>query len=159
MMYRVLASFAVVICSWYLMMAFHEVGHVLHAWASGGEVSQLSFPVWGFSATALSTNPHPLFVAWGGPAWGCLLPAGLLVTAHLLKTKYVKLIQYLAGFCFIANGAYLGVGSFWDAGDAGDLLRHGAHQAWLIGFGVLTIVLGLLVWHKLGPRFGLRDKS
>ena len=66
------------------MMAVHEFGHVLHAWASGGVVAQVSLPLLSFSKTDLSQNPHPLFVAWGGAIWGCIIPLILLVGARFL---------------------------------------------------------------------------
>jgi hypothetical protein len=65
------------------------------------------------------------------------------------------LLRFFAGFCLIANGAYIGVGSFEGAGDAGDLVRHGAALWQLWTFGLVTAPLGLLLWHKQGPHFGL----
>ncbi len=111
-----------------------------------------------FSSTELLDNPRPLFVAWGGPVWGCLLPVGLLGIIRAVKSKYWKSFVFFTGFCLIANGTYVGVGSFEGVGDAGDLLRHGTHQGWLIAFGVLTTLLGLMMWHRLGPWFGLTSK-
>src|SRR4051812_11065403 len=64
--------------AWLAMSALHEAGHVLHALASGGRVDRVHFPLAGFSRTDLAHNPHPLLVAWGGPAWGCLIPLALL---------------------------------------------------------------------------------
>ena len=43
--------------SWLAMMAVHEAGHVLHAWASGGTVSVVRVPLAGFSIpTRLNTT-------------------------------------------------------------------------------------------------------
>ena len=152
---RFLAAGALLVASWYLMMVVHEFGHVLHAWVSGGDVAKLNVPLTGYSRTELASNPRPSFVAWGGPVWGCLIPLGLLAVVHAMKFKYRKPFLFFAGFCLIANGAYIGVGSFMGGGDAGDLLRHGAHRAWLVAFGLVGMAAGLLVWHRLGPRFGL----
>src|SRR5215472_11635577 len=61
--------------SWLAMQAVHELGHVLHAWASGGTVTKVLLVPLEISRTDVSPNPHPQFVAWGGPIWGALLPA------------------------------------------------------------------------------------
>jgi hypothetical protein len=53
----------------------------------------------------------------------------------------------------IANGLYIGLGSFQSIGDCGDLLRHGAASWHLWLFGVFTVPVGLMLWHRLGPRF------
>ena len=135
---------------WLAMMAVHEAGHVLHAWLSGGRVERVLLPWFGFSRTDLSHNPHPLFVAWGGAVWGSLIPLVLLAAAAALRFRFVRWVQFFAGFCLIANGTYLAAGSFIAAGDAGDLMRHGAPQWSLIAVGVLAASAGLLFWHWLG---------
>ncbi len=67
----------------------------------------------------------------------------------------VFVLWFFAGFCLLANGLYLGVGSFDQVGDCGVLLRHGAErwQLWL--FGAVMAPLGLWLWHRQGPHFGL----
>lgn len=147
------------------MMAMHEAGHVLHALLSGGQVREVRLPLWGFSQTILAHNPHPQFVAWGGFVWGCVLPtmplgvwlaaAGIRSRGHpsasrqrpaLLAVRNGLLV--FGGFCLIANGAYIGVGAFADrAGDAADLLRHGAPRSLLAACGALAMLAGLWLWH------------
>jgi hypothetical protein len=137
--------------AWLGMMAVHESGHVLHAWLSGGKVSHVSLPLLDFSRTDLSQNPHPQFVSWGGPIWGCIIPfAAWLLTGLFTRNAVHQLLQLFAGFCLIANGAYLGVGWITRVGDAGDLLRHGARVWDLIAFGGVTIEAGLYLWHQMG---------
>ncbi len=138
--------------SWLGMMAVHEFGHALHAWLSGGEVSNVVVPLVGFSRTDLARNPHPQVVAWGGPIWGCLIPLSLLVVVRALKARFRRIVQFFAGFCLIANGVYIGAGVSIVAGDAGDLIRHGTPRWCLVAFGVVTCALGLWLWHGLGPR-------
>jgi hypothetical protein len=143
------------ILSWPAMMVVHEFGHVLHAWMSGGKVSQVLLHPLTFSRTDLSINPHPLFVAWGGALWGCIFPLSLLLLARITRWKSWYLPAFFSGFCLIANGAYLGVGWLIQAGDAGDLLRQGASPWQLILFGLPAFALGLWLWNGLGPHFGL----
>jgi hypothetical protein len=130
--------------------ALHELGHILHAWVSGGTVAAVQVPLVGFSITRYSTNPHAHFVAWGGAVWGSLLP--LLTWFALARRQWLwwHLVQFFAGFCLIANGVYLGVGWTQRAGDAADLVRYGTPVWVLVGFGILTTGLGLHLWHRLG---------
>jgi hypothetical protein len=137
------------------MMATHECGHVLHAYATGGSISRVEVPLLGFSRTDVAPNPHPLVVAWGGAMWGVCLPLGMLVVAHFMATRFEFLARFFAGFCLIANGAYLAGGAWLAAGDAADLLRFGASRWQLIAFGIPAIAGGLWLWNGLGPDFGL----
>jgi hypothetical protein len=135
--------------AWLTMSAVHEGGHVLHASLSGGRVERVYLPLTDFSRTALAVNPHPLFVACGGPLWGCLIPLALLAAAHAAH-RAVAPARLFAGFCLICNGAYIGLGPTMTAGDGHDLLRHGAPTATLILFGVAAVTTGLFLWHLAG---------
>jgi hypothetical protein len=141
--------------SWLGMMLVHESGHVLGAWLTGGTVSKVVARPWTFSRTDLYDNPHPLVVAWAGPVGGVLLPLAALSVASACRMPGTYLVRFFTGVCLIANGAYLGVGSFVGAGDAGDLLRHGSAMWQLWSFGLLTVPLGLYLWHGQGSHFGI----
>lgn len=132
--------------AWLAMSALHEAGHILHASLSGGRVERVYLPFAGFSRTAMAVNPHPLFVASGGPIWGCLIPLALLAAAHA-SGRAIAPARLFAGFCLICNGAYIGLGPTMTAGDGHDLLRHGAPTATLILFGVASVPAGLYLWH------------
>src|SRR5574340_1123428 len=93
--------------SWLGMMALHELGHVLHAWLSGGRVACVVLHALAFSRTDVAPNPHPLLVAVGGAVWGCLVPLGLLAVVHFTARRQAYLARWFAGFCLIANGVYL----------------------------------------------------
>jgi hypothetical protein len=151
---RRLVMFALLLAfSWLAMMAVHELGHVLHAWASGGTVTGVVLHPLAISRTDVSPNPHPRFVAWGGAIWGSLLPVGLWLVMRAAAPRYAHVARFFAGFCLLANGLYLAGGSIEGVGDAGDLVRHGAArwQLWL--FGVPASALGLWLWHGLSRRF------
>ena len=141
--------------TWFGMLVTHEAGHVIHAWISGCRVAHIELPLLGFSRTDVDENAHPLFVAWGGPLWGCLLPLAILLIARAARFRYWRILLFFAGFCLLANGAYLSFGSLYRAGDAGDLMRRGAPQWTLFLFGAMTMPTGLFLWHRLGPRFGI----
>jgi hypothetical protein len=151
---RVPLILLMVAISWLAMMAVHELGHVLHAMMSDGQVERVVLHPLAISRTDVSPNPHPLFVAWGGAIWGTLIPLVLLAIVRVVARKYTYLAAFFAGFCCLANGLYLAAGSIGGVGDAGDLQRHGAApwQLWL--FGVPTSILGLWLWNGLGPQFG-----
>jgi hypothetical protein len=137
--------------AWLAMMALHEAGHVLHALASGGRVEHVSIPLLGFSRTDIWANPHPQWVAWGGPLWGCLLPLAGLGVARVAR-RAVTPARLFAGFCLIANGAYIGLGPWMTAGDGHDLLRHGAPAWSLVAFGAVAFAAGVKLWDL--PRGG-----
>lgn len=135
---RQFALIASTLCgSWLGMLACHEFGHVLHAWASGGIVVGVELPLVGFSETRVSPNPHPQFVAWGGAVWGSLLPLVCWAVVRRAAPALAFLGAFFAGFCSLANGAYLAAGGFIggpnDADDAHELLRHGAQRLALLG--------------------------
>ena len=135
---------------WLGMMVVHELGHVLHAWVSGGTVSAVRIPPAGFSVTEFSTNPRPHFVAWGGPLWGCVLPLLAWALFRLRRWRGWRAAQFFAGFCLVANGAYLGAGWINRVGDAGDLMGFGTPAWVLVVFGAAATSAGLYAWHRLG---------
>jgi len=136
-------------------MVVHECGHVLGAVTSGGTVERVILHPLTISRTDVSPNPHPLIVVWAGPFVGVLLPLALLVVFRAGRIPLTYLVQFFAGFCLIANGAYIGVGSFARIGDAGDMVRHGSPIWCLWLFGAAAFPLGLYLWNRLGPHFGL----
>lgn len=151
---RVVLASTVLALSWLGMMAIHEMGHVLHAYASGGRVSRVVLYPRAISRTELSTNPFLLFVAWGGVVWGSALPAMPFFLVRVGSPEVRHLVAFFAGFCLVANGAYLVAGLASGAGDPGDLLRLGASPASVLITGVLAFAFGLTLWHRLGPRCG-----
>ncbi|MCE5269292.1 MAG: hypothetical protein LLG00_15550 [Planctomycetaceae bacterium] len=160
--FQILLIASTISLSWLLMMALHESGHVLHGWLSGAKLERVYLPPLGFSRTDFAANPHPLFVAWGGPLWGCLLPLMAIPVVRFAKNgavaKRMFLARWLAGFCLIANGAYLLGGAFSTAGadDAGVILQHGGVRWQLVAFGLPAMTAGLCLWNGLGPHFGLK---
>ena len=144
---------------WLAMMLVHELGHVLGALATGGVVSKVVLHPFAISRTDLSQNPHPLFVVWSGPIVGAVLPLTLLALVKVARCPWPYLARFFAGFCLIANGAYLSVGSFDGIGDTGVAIRHGTPMWYLWVFGLITFPLGLLLWHGLGPSFGLGKEA
>jgi hypothetical protein len=145
--------------SWLAMMALHELGHVGHGWLSGAAGPAVHLPLVGFSRTDFAANPHPLFVAWGGPVWGCLLPLALWGGVRLFAKPYAYLARWFAGFCLIANGGYLLGGAFFAGGadDGGAILQQGGARWQLVAFGVPAIAAGLYLWNGLGPYCGLGE--
>ena len=147
---RLLIALAVIYLSWLGMQAIHEFGHVLAAWATGGNVVRVMLHPVAISRTDVSPNPRPLVVAWGGPLFGVLGPMALLACSRWSRgphSGWQESVDFFVGFCLIANGAYIGFGSFGRIGDAGDLLRHGSPPWLLVAFGVAAITGGLLIWH------------
>lgn len=143
------------ILCWLLMQAVHEFGHVLGAIITGGQVERVVLNPISISRTDVSPNPHPMIVVWAGPIVGVILPFAIwaLVLMYGVKTRFGL---FFSGFCFIANGLYIGLGSFEHIGDAGEMIHHGS-PIWILWiFGIVSLGLGFLLWHFLGPGFGIR---
>jgi len=146
---------ATILASWLGMQAVHELGHVIGAWVTGGEVARVVLHPLTISRTDLAHNPHPLIVVWAGPILGVLLPLALWGLATAMKTPGAFVLRFFAGFCLVANGLYIGVGSLARIGDCGEMLRHGSPpwQLWL--FGLATAPVGLWLCSGQGKHFGL----
>ena len=146
---------ATLLGSWLAMQAVHESGHVLGALVTGGRVARLVLNPLTISRTDLADNPRPLFVVWAGPLFGVAAPLLLWLAATWARLPGAFVLRFFAGFCLLANGLYISVGSFDGVGDCGEMLRHGSSmwQLWL--FGALTAPVGLWLWHRQGPHFGL----
>jgi hypothetical protein len=144
---------SVLLGSWLGMQIVHEFGHVLGGWLTGGKVARVVLHPLTISQTDWIHNPNPLVEVWAGPILGVLLPLAGWGLVRGRRGAY--LVRFFAGFCCIANGAYIAGGSLDRLGDAGDLLRFGS-PIWLLWlFGLVTIPLGLWLWHRQGPFFGL----
>jgi len=144
-----------VIFSWLAMQAVHELGHVLGAWATGGRVYRVVLHPLTISQTNVAPNPQPLVEVWAGPVIGAALPLAFYAMFWLARAPGQPLARFFAGFCLIANGLYIGIGSVVAIADADELLQYGAARWQLGAFGLATVPLGLFLWHRLGPAFGL----
>jgi hypothetical protein len=141
------------------MQLCHELGHVLHAYLSGGRVQAVILHPLVISFTDVRPNPEPLFVAWGGAIWGVLLPLALWLGGHFVVPERAWVLRFFAGFCLIANGVYLAAAIWEPAGDARTLLNHGA-PLWLLAVvGTTTAATGLWCWNGLGHNFGWKRSN
>jgi hypothetical protein len=145
---KLVFAVCLVALSWYGMMAVHELGHVVGAWATGGTVTGVFLHPLSISRTDVLPNPYPGIVVWLGPVVGSLLP--LLLVACGRSCRAETYVGFFAGFCMIANGAYISVGTLEGIGDAGEMLRCGAPVWTLVAFGAVGISSGLMIWHRLG---------
>src|ERR1017187_2971129 len=144
--------------SWLGMQVVHETGHVLVARLTGGEVIKVALHPLIVSRTDLGENPHPLAVVWGGPLVGSVLPLLVFALAGGFRLPGAYLFRFFAGFCLIANGVYIGIG--WllaDGADPWGITENGSPVWLLVLFGLLTVPLGLCLWHRQGPHFGLGE--
>ena len=141
------------------MQAVHELGHVLHAWPSGGRVQRIVLSPLEISRTDVGPNPHPQLVASGGPIWGCLLPLFVWQGMRLVNSRGTWWLRFFAGFCLIANGGYLLGGSISPVGDAEVLIQNGAPRVLLVLFGIVTTASGLALWNGQGKYFGIGRDS
>ena len=132
-------------------MLLHEFGHVIHLWVSGGTVARVYVSPIDVSYVHKGANPHPQWVAWGGPVWGAVFPALLLGLAWVSRTRLVSLTVVLATFALVFNGAYLTVGAFQPGGDTAQLLEHGAPVWSLVAVGAPMLLAGVLLAPLVAP--------
>lgn len=137
------------------MQAVHEFGHVLGAWATGGDVRRVVLHPLAISRTDFSESSSPGVVVWAGPVVGAALPVVGWLLALASRWRAAFLLRFFAGFCLVTNGLYIGLGSFGGVGDCGEMLRHGASRWQLWAFGSTVVPAGLLLWHGQGKHFGL----
>ena len=88
---------------------------------------------------------------------GVVLPFSIWAVFQVCRLPGEYLVKFFAGFCLIANGAYIAFGSFERIGDAGQMIKLGSSIWMLWLFGMSTMPIGLLLWHRLGPHFGLGE--
>lgn len=146
---------ATLIASWLGMQVFHEAGHAVAGWLSGGTIERVVLHPLTLSRTDLTLNPHPGLVVWAGPICGVLAPLLCYLAAWRLKRPSAFVWRFFAGFALIANGAYIGLGAWERIGDCGEMLRTGSPVWTLWLFGAVTVPLGLWLWHQQGQHFGL----
>ena len=144
--------------SWLLMMLVHESGHVLGAVLTGGEVQRVVWHPAAISRTDVLPNPHPLLVVWAGPLIGSLVPLVLAAIASMIRKGFAYLLWIWAGFCLIANGMYIGLGAVYPVGDATELLTLGTPRWLLAVFGLVTVLGGFWIWHRVSPQLGFGSK-
>jgi sterol desaturase/sphingolipid hydroxylase (fatty acid hydroxylase superfamily) len=144
--------------SWLAMQVVHEMGHVLVARLTSGEALKVALHPLIISRTDLGENPHPLAVVWGGPLVGSIFPLLLLALASACRLHGLYMFRFFAGFCLVANEVYIGIGwAFADGADPSVMTENGSPRWLLVLFGLLAAPLGLYLWHRQGPRFGLGE--
>lgn len=145
--------------SWLLMMAMHELGHVVGAWLTGGKVETVVLHPFAISRTDVAPNPHPAVVVWMGPLFGCLLPIAILLAIPKRLQILRNSAKFFVGFCLVANGTYIALGAHEGIGDSGEMLRTGTPTWCLLMFGAMTFPLGLYQWHQLGSLAQLFEST
>ena len=148
--HQVVFLFSVVALSWFAMMATHELGHVVGAVVSGGQVERVVLHPLTISRTDVKPNPNPLLVVWAGPLLGCILPLVIGLVVPKRSAVFRNTALFFAGFCLLANGVYIGFGAFDSVGDCGEMLQHGSPIWLLFTFGAIAIGVGFYLWHCLG---------
>lgn len=140
--------------SWIVMTASHELGHVIGAWLTGGEVVAVTLLPLRISGTIVDPNPSPGLVVWLGPVCGVLLPTLPLLFVRQATGLLPNSVRFVAGFCQVANGAYIGVGGFLAIGDRRVMSDTGTPLWVMAGFGAVAAASGLRLWHRLGRLSG-----
>ena len=140
---------------WLLFQVVHEFGHVLGAVVSGGTVQTVILHPLVISRTDVAPNPSPLVVVWAGPIMGSLIPLVTAMALHRVHSTWPTALKFFAGFCLIANGAYIGLACFDQVGDCRVMIQNGTPVWQMLTFGLVTVSIGFLNWHRLGSPSAL----
>lgn len=141
--------------SWLAMQAMHELGHVIGAYLTKAEVITVALHPCIISRTDLGNNPHPVIVVWSGPVVGAVLPLLAFLIAKSCHSPGIYLFRFFAGVCLNANGFYIACGPAEGLADTGVMMQNGSPRWIMLIFGLLTVSLGLYLWHRQGEHFGL----
>ncbi|HAI10590.1 MAG TPA: hypothetical protein DCM28_02725 [Phycisphaerales bacterium] len=155
LMHQLMMLIGLCIANWLAMMLIHELGHILGALVTGGQVNQLIWHPLVLSRTDVLPNPSPLIVVWAGPLLGVILPIIITALTRWLYRPACYIAVFFTGFCLLANGLYLGLGWIDQIGDAGTMQTHGTPIWIMICFGLLCIPSGLYLWHRVSQQVGL----
>jgi len=143
--------------SWFMMQIVHELGHIAAAMATGAEIVMVYLHPFIVSSTDVWDPPRPLVQVWAGPIAGSIIPLAALLIARALRSPGLYLFRFFAGFCLIVNGVYIAFGPSTGGADSAVMIEHGTPRWLMITFGLLTAPLGLYLWHRQGPHFGLGE--
>jgi len=139
---------------WVLMLLFHESGHVITAWLTGGAVQSTNLFPGALGHTFVEPNPAPNWVVWGGFLAGSGAPLLLLAVGSQAFPSARQDLGLLAGFCLFANGAYLAAGGGETLTDTGALIALGWPHWLLVVLGILLAIPGYLLCRRcLVQRF------
>ena len=141
--------------SWLGMQAVHELGHIVGAWLTGGDVTRVVLHPLAISRTDLGHNRLPLVVVWAGPIVGVLLPLIVYMVAKAFRVGGLYLFRFFAAFCLLVNGGYIGFGPSEGVLDTAVMVRCGTPRWVMVSFGLAAIALGLYLMHGQGKYFGL----
>jgi len=123
---------------WLFMQWTHELGHVVGALLTSGEVDLVVLHPFRFSRTDIHPNPSPMFVVWAGPIGGCIF--GCLLSLLWLgigkNRRYLMFVS--AGFCVLANAVYIGIGALVPEADAAVMVSLGTPKWVMAAFGLLA---------------------
>ncbi len=132
---------------WLAMMLVHELGHVLAAWATGGQVVYVNLYPGQLSSTLVRPNPHPSIVLWAGLLAGWIVPAAIARSVQVGPLTIGKpgirhSLNGWAAFCLLAGGVYLAIGGSEKLTDTGQLVAADWPLPWLVAIGTAVAIAG-----------------
>jgi hypothetical protein len=146
---------------WTLGTVFHELGHAISMWITGGTVSRITINPFSWSYTYYGTSPRfPAFTTWSGVVLGSVL--GLLLLFIVTRKHSPYFFPFvLASVAPILNGGgyYLVDILVSHRGDASSLLQSGTPKFVLLGAAVFWLILGLYLVIRLINLSGVKPED
>ena len=140
---------------------FHELGHAISMWVTGGKVSRITINPFSWSYTYYGSSPRfPAFSTWSG----VLLGSGLGLILLFIVTR--KHTPYLFPFVLTSIMPILNGGGYYlvdiligHTGDATSLVRSGTPKFAVFGAAILWLILGLYLVIRFINLSGVRPED
>ena len=107
------------------MLFTHEIGHVVAAKITGGQITELELRPGVLSHTLVQPNPRPSIVLWSGFLSGWVLPLLTFPLWRIERGLIGPAVRLWAGFCLLVGGVYLAIGGAERFTDTGQLAAIG----------------------------------
>lgn len=132
---------------WVLGTVFHELGHAVAMWVTGGVVEKITINALSWSYTYYDGPPkYPIFTSWSGLLIGSLQGVILLLIIRNSTSPYLVPFFFASVSPMLSGGAYYIIDVFfWQVGDGASLIRSGVPVAVVLASGLLVLVLGLFL--------------
>ena len=143
---------------WVLGTVFHELGHAISVWVTGGRISHITINPFSWSYTYYASSPRfPAFSSWAGMLLGSGIGLILLFIVTRRHTPFLFPFVLAGALPILKDGGYYLVDILIGyKGDATDLVQLGIPKYIVLAVGVLWLILGLYLLISLINLSGVR---
>jgi len=139
---------------------FHELGHAVFAYCSGGSASMKIHPFsWSYTYYT-SVVTHSLLSTWAGVGLGSIFALTLFAIVWKWRSPYTIFLLMIGVVECTTNGTYFVIDSLLNSGgDASVLIYHGTPILLTIALGLIMIGIGIFLAIALLPIMGFSNSD